>query len=222
MKSQYIQRLIAGGENQRVDFKFEISDSRKIARTFVAFANADGGKLLIGVKDNGTIAGIRAEEEKYMANNAVNLYCSPPVEFTSHEWTIEGKKVLEIKIPSGINKPYMVENEDGKWRAYIRVNDKNILANKIIVNAWKRKYGDRGTYINYSDNEKFLLEYLESHEFITFSGLKKMTGISRFEAENILINFLALDIIEAEIDEKQILYRLSKEFRDDSLDKEGQ
>ena len=49
--SKYIQNLIEQGENQMLDFKFEISDARKIARTLVAFSNTDGGKLLIGVKD---------------------------------------------------------------------------------------------------------------------------------------------------------------------------
>jgi predicted HTH transcriptional regulator len=53
-----LKKLIAGGENQQLDFKFCVSDSRKIARTLAAFANSDGGRLLIGVKDNGSIAGI--------------------------------------------------------------------------------------------------------------------------------------------------------------------
>jgi predicted HTH transcriptional regulator len=50
---QYVKKLIAKGEHQQLDFKFEISDSRKIAKTLVAFANTNGGVLLIGVKDNG-------------------------------------------------------------------------------------------------------------------------------------------------------------------------
>ncbi len=39
----YIKDLIAEGEHQRLDFKFEISDSKKIARTLAAFANTNGG-----------------------------------------------------------------------------------------------------------------------------------------------------------------------------------
>jgi predicted HTH transcriptional regulator len=54
----YIKNLIKQGEHQQLDFKFEITDSKKIARSLVAFANTDGGKLLIGVKDNGAIAGV--------------------------------------------------------------------------------------------------------------------------------------------------------------------
>ena len=60
-----IEELIAQGEHQQLDFKFEVSDSKKIARTLSAFANTDGGRLLIGVKDNGAIAGVRSDEEYY-------------------------------------------------------------------------------------------------------------------------------------------------------------
>ena len=55
----YIYKLIEEGEHQQQDFKFEISDARKIAKSLSAFSNTDGGRLLIGVKDNGKIAGVR-------------------------------------------------------------------------------------------------------------------------------------------------------------------
>ena len=48
----YVQQMIEEGE-QTQDFKMRIDDAAKIARTLVAFANTDGGRLLIGVKDNG-------------------------------------------------------------------------------------------------------------------------------------------------------------------------
>ncbi|OQX79886.1 MAG: ATP-binding protein [Bacteroidetes bacterium 4484_249] len=209
MKAHYIHKLISQGEHQQLDFKFEIADSKKIAKTFSAFANTDGGKLLIGVKDNGKIAGIRSEEEFYMAEAAATMYCKPTIDFESKEWIVESKKVLEVTIKKGENKPYFAENEDGKWLAYVRVNDRNILANRVLVNSWKRKNSPDGTYINYTQNERLLLEYLENNEFITLSKFKRIAGISLYKAENILTNFLSLDIIEIDISEKQVLYRLS-------------
>ena len=95
----HIQKLIAEGEHQMLDFKFEVSDSKKIARSLVAFANTDGGRLLIGVKDNGAISGIRSEEEKHMIQTAAQMYCRPEVEYTAKEWNINGKTVLEVIIP---------------------------------------------------------------------------------------------------------------------------
>ena len=76
-----------------LDFKFEISDSRKIARTFVAFANTDGGRLLVGVKDNGAIAGVRTEEEFYMVEGASRLYCHPEIPLKIKQW-IDRKSVV--------------------------------------------------------------------------------------------------------------------------------
>ena len=54
-----IYKRISEGEGQQLDFKFAITDSKKIARSMAAFANSDGGVLLIGVKDNGKIVGIK-------------------------------------------------------------------------------------------------------------------------------------------------------------------
>ncbi|MFP4472106.1 MAG: helix-turn-helix domain-containing protein, partial [Bacteroidales bacterium] len=75
--SSYIKKLIGQGEHQRQDFKFEISDSKKIARSLAAFSNTEGGKLLVGVKDNGAIAGVRSDEEFYMVQAAAEMYTRP-------------------------------------------------------------------------------------------------------------------------------------------------
>ena len=53
-----LREWMAEGEHEHQDFKFTISDARKIARSVSAFANNGGGRLLIGVKDNGVIAGL--------------------------------------------------------------------------------------------------------------------------------------------------------------------
>ena len=59
---QYLEKLISEGEHVHQDFKFAISDARKIAKSLSAFANTEGGRLLVGVKDNGKIAGVRSEK----------------------------------------------------------------------------------------------------------------------------------------------------------------
>ena len=127
--SKYIYDMIEKGEGLQLDFKFEINEAKKIAKSLVAFANTEGGKLLIGVKDNGKIAGIRTEEEYFMLDAAATLYCKPNVTFSIKKWNIEGRTILEADIPPVKVKPCMALNEDGKWRAYIRVNDKNMQVN---------------------------------------------------------------------------------------------
>ena len=54
---RYIRRLINEGEHQQQDFKYRVSDAMKLAKSVSAFANTDGGRLLIGVRDDGNMSG---------------------------------------------------------------------------------------------------------------------------------------------------------------------
>ena len=121
--TEYIHALIAEGEHQQQDFKFEISDARKIAKTLSAFANTDGGKLLIGVKDNGKIAGVRSDEEQHMIEAAAGLYCSPEVSYTMQTYLVEGRSVLVVQIEESDRKPVYAKDETGKYLAYLRIKD---------------------------------------------------------------------------------------------------
>jgi len=213
INKKHIINLIETGEGQHLDFKFEISDAAKIARSFVAFANSGGGTLLIGVKDNGEIAGIRSEEERFMAKKASSEYCDPPVEYSSKEWKFNHKVILQIKIPEGRQKPYFALTSESKWLMYIRVDDENILANRILVSGLKRRNSNDGTYITYTTTDKILLEYLEEHPHISFSEFKELANLSSSKADKILINFIALGIIDVKYIEKEFLYCLSDKFR---------
>jgi predicted HTH transcriptional regulator len=204
----YIHRLILEGEHQRLDFKFEISDSRKIARTLVAFANTDGGRLLVGVKDNGAIAGVRSEEEIFMVEGAARLYCRPEVSFAFREWNVEGRRVVEFLIAPGEKKPYMAQGEDGRWLAWVRRHDQNLKANSVIIKVWKSKQSDREASIEFGAAEKMLLSYLEQHDAITMHGFRKLARIPRQKAERVLVAFILMGVIEQEIGERGASYRL--------------
>ncbi len=207
-KKTHIQSLIEQGEHQRLDFKFEISDSRKIARSISAFSNTDGGTLLIGVKDNGVISGIRSEEEIYMAEASAKMYCKPAVDFKATQWNESGKTVLELKIPRMTDAICYAENSDGKWLAYVRVNDNNYLAGAVQMRLWKRKLKAEPTHIIYTDREKILLDHLTNNASISLSKFCNMAGISRNSAETILVNLIMLDIVELFYEEENVLYRM--------------
>ena len=136
----YIYDLICQGEHQQQDFKFEISDARKIAKSLSAFSNTEGGRLLVGVKDNGKIAGVRSEEEIYMIEAAARLYSKPVIDCEMHTHEIEGRTVLEVIIPKGEQGPYYAKDEDNHYRAYIRIKDENILALLYSVKKGSREF----------------------------------------------------------------------------------
>ena len=135
--TSFIRSLIAEGEHVRQDFKFEVSDSRKIARSLSAFANTEGGRLLIGVKDNGRIAGVRSEEEMYMVEAAAKVYCTPEVEVEMRVYRPEGRSVLIASVEPAPRKPVMVKEEGGRKLAYVRIADENILASPVHIGVWR-------------------------------------------------------------------------------------
>ena len=208
--SQHVQNLIKQGEHQRLDFKYAITDSRKIARTLSAFSNTDGGKLLIGVKDNGNITGVESDEEYYMVEAAAQLYCKPEVRFTTRRWEINEKAVLEITVPPMEKKPCYAMDENKRWFAYVRVKDENLLANGVMLLVWQKEKRKKGIHIRYTTAEKTLLLHLKKNGCVTFGQFYRMATIARREAENILANFIILGIIEMQQNARQTLYMLKK------------
>ncbi len=204
----YIKNLIELGENQQLDFKFEISDAKKIARTFSAFANTDGGKLLVGVKDNGVISGIRTDEEDYMIESAAHLFCKPAIQYKTRKWNVEGKWVLEVTIPQAKKKPLYAKAENGRWMAYIRVNDQNMLANVVMLNVWRSMNQVRGVYIRYGIKEKKLLKLLQENEYLTSKEMVELSGIKKYVIEKILVKMIVIGVVDIIFTEHSTGYKL--------------
>ncbi len=212
--SKYLYKLIKEGEHQRQDFKFCINDSKKIAKSLVAFANTDGGRLLVGVKDNGKIAGIKTDEEFYMVEAAAKIYSNPPVKFTTQQWQIEGKTILEIQIDPSTEKPHFAKDENGKWIAYIRVNDENCLATKIQINVWKKMNSRHGLHFTFSEHEKFLIDYLQQNPSITISRFIRLAHVSRKRAEEVLTNFVLMEVVTMVTTKDSTRFEINKMFEE--------
>jgi predicted HTH transcriptional regulator len=207
--NKHIQELLVRGEGERLDYKQSISDAGKIAKTMCAFANHKGGTLLIGVRDNKTIAGVRSEDEKYMLGLAASFHCKPEINILINEWDIDGKTVLECLIPEGADKPYYAKDEAGKWWAYIRVKDHSLLASKIVLDVLKRQNSDEGTLIEYTSKEKALLDYLNENERINLSEFRQMLNLGKWRASNIIVNLITAGIIRSHTTEKMEYYTLA-------------
>ena len=95
MMSEKIKKLIALGENETVEFKESFSEG--VIISLASFANTNGGKILIGIKDNGEIKGITnnaPETDAFLNKMTDKLGINPSVEILE----TEGKKILEINI----------------------------------------------------------------------------------------------------------------------------
>ena len=198
MKSQdkHIQKLIEEGEHQMLDFKFEISDSKRIARSLAAFANTDGGRLLVGVKDNGAIAGIRSDEEIHMIQAAAEMYCRPQVLYTTEEWEINGKTILEVIIPKDKQNKHKAPDNQGIYKIFVRVKDENLAADPVLLRVWKSNKFAKPAKISFTKTESLLLHFLSDNQQITLSEFQEIAHINKRKAEAILADFILVGTIK--------------------------
>ncbi len=205
----YLKKLIIGGENQHLDFKYCVSDSRKIARTLSAFSNTDGGRILIGVRDNGSIAGIKTDEEIYMVDTAAQLFCRPDITYTIRQQMTGGKTILEVNVKRGDKRPYQAKDENGRWVTYFRNNDQNLVANKVLLQVWRKEKKGYGVLVKFGTTENTLMDYLKNNGSISLSKFRKIARISPYRAESILANLLLFRVITMKASEKGFSYELN-------------
>lgn len=204
----YLNDLISRGENQVLDFKFAVNDSRKIARSLVAFANTYGGRLLIGVKDNGIVSGVRSDEELYMVDTANMLYCEPEVTIVKNMFVYQGKEVLEVVISKRVGpRLHAVREENGKDLVYIRIGSSNQLVNHIWMRIWAYKNNDKKIVkAELGENEMNFLKLFSDGNAYKIEDIIAKMGLPKKLCEHFLMRFGALDLIQIEFRKNGVYY----------------
>lgn len=128
LKTELLE-IIANGENSGVEFKRDDIRPEQLAKEVVAMANFQGGKLLLGVEDDGTISGIQRENLEEWVMNIMQDKIHPMILPFYEEIKLEEQSVAIISFPQGISKPYVVRDR-GKEEIYIRVGSTSRLATR--------------------------------------------------------------------------------------------
>lgn len=207
MKGRTLQDLIAEGEHQQQDFKYEISSISKIAHSLSAFANTDGGRLLVGVRDNGRIAGVRSEEEIYMIDAAATSYCFPPVSCYWETVVEEGHTVLIVTIEKSEDRPVRAKEQDGQKRAYVRIADENIVASPVHLALWKQQNTSSGAFIPLNEKELEILQmFSATPQGFTLNQFYKKAGINRYKAIRILADYIRFGVVDMVFRDHQFFF----------------
>lgn len=205
--------LLRQGEHENQDFKYRIDDPVKIAKTLCAFANTSGGRLMIGVKDNGTIKGIDPEEEYYVVEAAAQRYCNPEVKFNYRVWQDPKdpkKLVLEIDVPESEERPHRALNEEKKWLAYVRIEDDTLIANRITVGVWKKQmHGIKRPEV-LTDKQIDLLRTINRLAPCSISTIYKNTKLPNKKVDALLVLFISWGLVEQEILKDRVYYSCSE------------
>jgi ATP-dependent DNA helicase RecG len=99
--------LIEKGEDAFTQFKVQVDRSDSLAREMVAFANCEGGNIIIGVTDDKSIVGVHdIGALNQLISNASSQNCVPPIHTITQNLNIDQKLIVIISVPQGIQKPY--------------------------------------------------------------------------------------------------------------------
>ncbi len=199
--------LIAQGEHEQQDFKYKVTDAIKLARSVSAFANTNGGRLLIGVRDDGHLSGVRSEEEIYMMHAAAWKYCKPESAIKFETLHAEGRTIVIATVPPSANRPVFALNEEGKQTAYVRVNDENIVATAVHLEIWKQERAKTGTVTTFSDDERKLLQAISALPDSPLNHIIKMSGINRRKAIIIMAKMVRFGLVQMYFAEHSFLFR---------------
>ena len=134
--------LIANGENSGVELERDDARPEELAKGVVAFANFQGGRILLGVEDDGTISGLQRDDLKHWVMNTVfGRYVHPMIVPFYEEMKIdEQHSVAMIRVSQGATKPYVVRDHD-REDIYIRLGSTSRLATQ---EQQERLYGLAG------------------------------------------------------------------------------
>jgi ATP-dependent DNA helicase RecG len=111
-----LQKLIEKGEDSGTQFKEKFTSINSLAAEISAFLNTKGGKIIVGISDDGNITGLTKDEIKvlnqWIANVCTNKIEPPVSRVLTENIKIKDKILMIINVPMGVNKFYMANNYD--------------------------------------------------------------------------------------------------------------
>jgi predicted HTH transcriptional regulator len=202
MKRSELKDLIEGGENLHCEFKRKFSNSEKISKEMIAFANTKGGFILFGIDDNKEIVGVESEKsESELINDTALNYCEPPVLFNLEYIDMNGKEIVVVEIPESKKKPhrfqdFLPEFDINKAIVTIRVNDKCIQASKEMVRILRAQTNElQLKKYSIGPIEKIVFDYLTKNETISVKSLSNLGNISERRSSRTLVKLVRANLL---------------------------
>lgn len=126
---------IFSGESKNIEYKVSVPDkSEKYMKTIVAFANTQGGRLLIGIDDKThEVVGVDSVNLFQIMDsiaNAVSDSCEPQIIPDIEPQTVDGKNIIVVTVEAGKNRPYYLKSKGKEAGTYIRVAGTSRLADR--------------------------------------------------------------------------------------------
>lgn len=192
-----LRTAIAGGEGLHLEFKRKVSDPARIVRELIAFANTSGGDLLVGVDDNGTLAGVKhPDEELYAIRQALDAGCRPRLTWQEEVHELPQQRYLIVlHIPPSPRRPHFLLSEEGKRTAFIRLRDMSVVASREMCEIIRRQRQQKNIRFHFGEEEKKLMQYLEQFGSVTPRDFARHVRISRYAAARKLVLLVLANVL---------------------------
>jgi len=161
-------------ESSTLEFEATFPRINQIIKTIVGFCNQHGGRIIIGVENDGTIKGLSEQEIEqgleYLHNN-IYQETVPPIIPLVYAQNIADKTVLIVEVASGLNKPYYVKSEKLDKGTYIRLGRSTLRATPDIIE--ELKLASRGRFFDSMPVHHAELADLDMHAVQDFFHSRK-------------------------------------------------
>ncbi|MFQ5569415.1 MAG: helix-turn-helix domain-containing protein [Rhodothermales bacterium] len=212
MTLRELSQLIALGEGQHLEFKQRVPGAERIAKEVTAFANTSGGRLLLGIADDGAIVGVRdATEEEYALGQALIQHCYPPVDFSTERISVTKKRdVIVVSVPASRIKPhFLIGQENGGRTAYVRVEDMSVEASREAIRLMRTRNNHRDVLFEFGEKEQILMRYLDTYGRISVAQFASLANISPRRASHVLVLLTRANVLHLHSDVKEDYFTLA-------------
>lgn len=159
-------------ESETIELKEAVAD--EIKKEILAFANCDGGRLYIGVRDDGTVVGVKDPDSvSLQISNMARDAIKPDITMFLHYETIEedGKEIVVVEIQRGTDRPYYLAKKGMRPEGvYVRQGYSSVPATDTAIRRM----------IKETDGDHF--EAMRSlNQELTFEAVKKEFALREVE-----------------------------------------
>lgn len=164
MVPKEINNIIAQGEGYYTEFKRNVNSDFK--KELVAFANASGGNIFLGIEDDGTICGIHQDNHLFSKIQEFASECDPPVEI---QIKVLSENIVQIIVPESKTKPHRTTTG-----FYLRTgaNSQKMRTDSIL------EFLEKEGRIRFDERVRSDIDFLHHFSVNQWNRFLKLSGIS--------------------------------------------
>ncbi|NBC86800.1 MAG: ATP-binding protein [Bacteroidetes bacterium] len=214
MTLRELKQLVSLGEGISLEFKRRVPRDKRIAKEVIALANTQGGRILVGVDDDGEITGLDdASEQEFLLRRAIERRTQPVVDIRTERIVVAPRRdVILVTVTESDQKPHQLVGDDdpsGDGTAYVRVEDMSVEASDESVEMMESANSVNGVTFEFGEAESLLMRYLDDYGRITVGEYAKLADISTERASATLVRLSKANLLRLHADRKEDYFTLA-------------